>query len=291
MVIPNATLDQAIVSTYITQFEDIIVTKFVIALIILFIGLLAGLLIGKITLKLLRELDVNTLFKNYLGYDLKLDEVIAKGLTWLIYVITVLLVLYQLGVATFVVNAASIFIILLALVLITLSMKDFVPNFIAGLKISRRDLFTIGDQVRVDRFEGTIVDMELLEVLVETKGGDILMVPSSYLLHNVVRIKAGPISRKHGRLPSLIKEGFFAKKAKKLPVQLGSSTAASTQDQHVTQTTNEQSTKSQSASQTVPIYDFANASSKMSAKKSVKKSNSTVATSQKALKRTPKQKE
>jgi hypothetical protein len=219
MVITNNTLDQTAVSTYLSQFEDVIVTKFVIALIILFIGLLVGLLIGKISLKLLRELDVNTLLKNYVGFDMKLDEVISKGLTWAIYVLTVLLVLYQLGVATFVVNTISIFIILLAIILVTISMKDFVPNFFAGLRLARRDFFTVGDIVRVDRFEGKIVDIELLEVLVETKAGDVLIVPSSYLLHNVVRVKAGPISREQGRLPSLIKEGLFVSKKKNVPVK------------------------------------------------------------------------
>jgi hypothetical protein len=251
MVLPNNTLDQSTVTTYVSQFEDIIVTKFVIALIILFVGLLVGLLCGKIVRKLLKELEINTFFKNHLGLDIKLDEVLSTGLTWAIYVLTVLLVLYQLGVATFVVNTVSIFIIILAIVLITISMKDFVPNFIAGLRISRRDLFTIGDQVRVDRFEGTIVDIELLEVLVETKGGDILMVPSSYLMHNVVRIKAGPTSREQGRLPSLIKVGIFAKKSKKQSVKSESVATAQTLAAQITASNPQSQTQMPTQNQTL----------------------------------------
>ncbi len=188
-------LDQTTVVSYVSQFSDILVTRFVVALTILFIGLLAGLIIGKILRKILVEIELNEIIRRALQIQIKADELISNFVSWGLYVLTVLLVLNQLGIASFVINAVSIFIILLAIVLVFIGLKDFVPNILAGLRLSKRDLFTVGDVVRVDRIEGVIEDISLLEVVLRTKSGDMMLLPTSYLIHSVIKVRKDKSAR------------------------------------------------------------------------------------------------
>jgi small-conductance mechanosensitive channel len=62
---------------------------------------------------------------------------------------------------------------------IVLGVKDFIPNFLAGIHIMRNNVIKKGDRIRVKGTEGEIIQIELTEIKVKTKSGDIIFIPSS----------------------------------------------------------------------------------------------------------------
>jgi len=177
------------ISSLFTFLRDVLLTRFILALSILFVGLIIGYLAGRVLRKAMIELEINKLFRRLTGTDLQIEQIIANIVSTFIYIVTILLVLAQLGIETFVVNALSIFLILLFFTLIFLGVKDFIPNMIAGMRLNRHGRFKVGQCIVVGSIKGTIMHVDLLEFVIETKKGDTILVPTSYLLHEKVTIE------------------------------------------------------------------------------------------------------
>ena len=183
------TLTEHPVSALFSFLTDVLLTRFIFALSILFIGLILGYLVGRLLRKGMAELELNKLFRNLTGADVQIEQILANVVSTFVYIVTVLLVLAQLGIAKFVVNALSVFLILLFFTLIFLGVKDFIPNVIAGMRINRNGQYKVGQCIIVGRVRGTIKHIDMLEIIVETRGGDTMLIPTSYLLHEKVRIE------------------------------------------------------------------------------------------------------
>jgi len=71
-----------------------------------------------------------------------------------------------------------------------LAIKDFFPNFFAGITIYRKGEFKAGDLVKIDTAEGRVLSVNLLETKLETAGGDSIFVPNSVVSKSkVIKLK------------------------------------------------------------------------------------------------------
>lgn len=179
------------VASLVDFLTETLLTRFVFALSVLFIGLIVGYLVGRLLKRGLAELELNKMARRMSGNDIQIEQIISNIVSTFIYVVTILLVLAQLGIEKFVVNALSIFLIVLFFTIIFLGVKDFIPNLIAGIRINRQGHFKVGQCIVVGRVKGTIKHIDFLEIIVETKTGDTMLIPTSYLLHEKVRVEKG----------------------------------------------------------------------------------------------------
>ncbi|HLP80002.1 MAG TPA: mechanosensitive ion channel domain-containing protein [Acidobacteriota bacterium] len=170
-----------------------LVTKFLWALLILFCGIFLGKLVQRLIHKVLLELEVNKFIEQTTHLQIRFDEIIASFLGKLIYIFAILIALNSLGVTSTIINILSIGVMALALILIVLGIKDFIPNLISGIILHKKRYLAEGDSVEIDRIKGTVTSFELLETQVQTKNGDILHIPNSYLIKSKIRIKSPKI--------------------------------------------------------------------------------------------------
>jgi len=167
-----------------------IFTKLVVAVIIVLIGLVAGKLLGKLIHKLLHEIELNKLIKKSAGIKISAEEIISFFVTYFIYFIFIVMALNQFGLTTVVLHMIAGAILIIIIISIMLSIKDFMPNMFAGFFIHKKRFIKEGDIIEVDNTKGKIIHINLVETTIETKQGDIVYVPNSLLTKKtIVKVK------------------------------------------------------------------------------------------------------
>tara|TARA_B100000315_G_scaffold249383_1_gene280503 strand:- start:420 stop:920 length:501 start_codon:yes stop_codon:yes gene_type:complete len=164
--------------------------KFIVAVVILLIGLIVGKILGKIIHKVLHEIELNNILKKATNIKVSLEEIISSFVSYFIYFIFIIIALERLGLGTIVLNIVAGAVMLVIILSVFLSLKDFAPNCIAGIIIYRKGFIKEGDNIKVKEIEGKITHVSLIETRVETKKKDIISIPNSILTKNeVVKLK------------------------------------------------------------------------------------------------------
>ncbi len=158
-----------------------VTTNFVVAIIILLAGVILGRLVGRFIHKVLEEIEVNRILKRATGIKFAVDEILANLATFIIYFVTIVVALDQIGLASPLLKIVSIVIIIIVITSILLGVRDFFPNILAGIFIAQRRFLNKGDMVRVGEIEGEIIEVNMVETRIKTKKGDIIYIPNSIL--------------------------------------------------------------------------------------------------------------
>lgn len=172
--------------TYLYTTLRSVFTDLVVALIILLIGFILGKTAGKIILKVLKEVELNKIIQKTTGIKVSVSEIISKGITYFIYFIFIIAALEKLNISAVAFNLLAGGVIIIIIISIFLSIKDFIPNIIAGIYITQKKFVSKGDVIKIDKIEGKIIDVQLNTTKLETKKGDILFIPNSNLLKSKI---------------------------------------------------------------------------------------------------------
>ncbi|MBT4824968.1 mechanosensitive ion channel [Candidatus Woesearchaeota archaeon] len=151
----------------------------VIAVIILLIGLIIGKILGRVVQKLLNSFELNSLIKKATGIRIRMEEFIGKVVSYVIFFISAIMALDVLKLTSFTLQIISGLIIVMIVVSIFISIKDFFPNIIAGFYLHKKKMFKEGDIVKIDKITGKVEQINLTETRIVTKSGDTIYVPSS----------------------------------------------------------------------------------------------------------------
>jgi len=179
----------AIVDFFKNQLTKVL-SKFVLAAIVLLFGFIMGRLFGKLLLKILQELEINAFFRRILNIKLPLDELLSTLVAFLIYFFAIVSSLEILGLNVYFFNILAIGIIIIILLSIFVSFWGFIPNFVAGILIHQRHIVKNGDLIETKNIKGRIVHLGLIEAKLETKEKDVIYIPNSALLKEEhIRIK------------------------------------------------------------------------------------------------------
>jgi len=162
-----------------------IASNIVVAVVLLLIGIVVSRLLERLAYKVLHELEIDSWLKKA-GVRFAAEQTASSAIRYFGYFITVLVALNQIGLTSFVVNAVAVVIMVFVIVAILLGIKDFVPNFIAGIRIHQRGFVKEGDIIRVRDIEGEVRQVTLLDTRIKTVTGDVLFVPNSMLTQNEV---------------------------------------------------------------------------------------------------------
>ncbi len=163
-------------------------TKLIVAVIILLIGFVIARIAGKLTQKILHEIELNNILKKA-GVKMELEDILSNLATYLIYFFTIIWALNSMGLTTTILNMVSAAFLVLIIISIILAVKDFFPNMIAGLFIYRKGLIKIGDNVKIDNIRGTVKKITLIETEVKTSSGDTIYIPNSNITKKEILVK------------------------------------------------------------------------------------------------------
>lgn len=165
---------------------DPLISRILLTIIILLFGLVLGRVIGRVLDRIFKEIEFDPILRKTTGIKLKLGEVISAAVMYLIYFAFIVMALARLGIHTFVFNVILIGFAALLFFMLVLSIKDFIPNLIAGLFIHHKRFIRDGDYIKAGDVEGKIVHISLVETKIKTKSGDALLVPNSFLTKNKI---------------------------------------------------------------------------------------------------------
>ena len=171
-----------------TIFQSVL-TKFIVAIVIVLLGFIIGRIFGKLTEKILHEIELNHFIKNVFKVKVSLEELLGHLVMYVIYFFAIVQALNQIGVTDTVVNLLSFMVIALIAVSIFLGIKDYIPNAMAGLIIHQRGFIHEGAYVKVMGIEGKVIKTTLVETIIETPKKDLIYIPNSLLTKNKVEKK------------------------------------------------------------------------------------------------------
>jgi small-conductance mechanosensitive channel len=150
----------------------------IIAVVILLIGFIIGIMTRNVLRKILHEIELDRIAKK-IGIYFSVEDKISAIVSYLIYFIAIIMFLNQLGLTPYIVYLLVGMVLLLFALTIILGLKDFIPNFVAGMFLYQKKYFTVGKRVRIEGIEGKIKNIGLTEIEIETDNGDLLYVPCS----------------------------------------------------------------------------------------------------------------
>lgn len=163
---------------------------YLVNVLILLIGFIIGKLAGKIVARVLHECEVDSIISKAMGMDAKLEHRLSVFVTYLIYFVTIIIFLNNLGVTTTVLQIIFAAVLAIIIVSLLLATKDFIPNAFAGFYIYRRKIIDVGDRVSIRGVKGEVTHINLLETKLRTKEGDVVYIPNSAVAKTgIVKLK------------------------------------------------------------------------------------------------------
>jgi len=159
--------------------------ELVIVVVIVLIGTILSKLVSKLLQNILHHIDLDR-FAKKAGVNLPLEHGIAKIVEYVLLVIAVVMALQHIGLANIVLYIVATAALALLIATFVLSIKEFVPNFFAGLHIYRKKIVRKGDSVQIGTIKGKVTEVSLIETKISTKKGDLLHVPNVMLLKEIV---------------------------------------------------------------------------------------------------------
>lgn len=174
---------------YIVNTLSGLMTKLIVAVIIILIGFIIGKVIGKLTQKVLHELEIDRILKKKARIKFSVEKAFGRFVAYFIYFLTIIGALNQVGLTTTILHMISAAVLIVLVISIILGIKDFIPNLLAGMHINRQDMIKEGDRIKVRGTEGKVMSIDLTEIKLQTRKGDIIFIPNSILIkEEVVKI-------------------------------------------------------------------------------------------------------
>ena len=141
--------------------------------------------VGAVVANLLRQVVEASLT----GIQVAQAAVIGRIAYWVVLGLAILMAADQLGVETAVLQTALFILLLIAGVAVAIAVglggRALAGNVIAGRYVD--DRFTVGEQIEVDDWKGTIVEVGLASVTISDSQGELVEIPHGYLLTRPVR--------------------------------------------------------------------------------------------------------
>jgi len=165
-----------------------LLTNIVAGLLIIVFGIIVGNIMSVLTRKILNSFETEHLL-NKLGVQFPVVELIGSIVKYGLYLAGLVWGLTFLGLGRMVLYIILIGIICALILFILLALKDFIPNFIAGLYLFFKKKIKKGDLISIEGAEGKVVAIGLYETRVKMKDGDIVIIPNTFIVKNKVVIK------------------------------------------------------------------------------------------------------
>lgn len=174
------------------DFINPLVIKIVIAILIVLMGFIIGKIIQKIIMKLLDLIEFDKLFNKTTGFKLSIENIISNIIAYIIYFVAIIIALNKLEIATPVLKTIIIVLAIVLILMFLFGVRDIFENLFAGIIVKFTKNLEIGEHIKVkDKdIEGKIVNINLLNVQIETDKEELVFIPNVAMFRSqIVKIK------------------------------------------------------------------------------------------------------
>jgi len=147
------------------------------------VALVVTYLIAKLVARTLEKIFERTPFSE------DVERLIVRASKYAVYIIGVL--------ATISVSGFDLTSVIIGLgafsIAISFAMSTVIQNFVSGVLVQADKAFKVGDEIKVQTFEGKVVKISIRTTVIENKDGDTIFIPNSIFITNpVIRKKGTP---------------------------------------------------------------------------------------------------
>ena len=159
------------------------------ALLTFLAGFIIGKLVEKFVYKVLNEIELNKIIKDNFKITFNAAHFISTILAYSIYFLSLVAALEQIGLANIILYMVSLTLVLLILISFFLTVRDFFPNFVAGIYLFNKEKLEIGNYVEIGDIKGKLIHLDLMQLKIETKNEDVILIPNSNAVKSTIKIK------------------------------------------------------------------------------------------------------
>ncbi len=161
--------------------------KIVIFFLVLFVGFLIGKILGRLVRKVLADLKADSHARHVFGWKLSVERGMSGLVQGIVYLVSVIIALNAVGLTTVVLEIILTVLLVAILLSFLIAIKDIIPNAASGVTL--RQKLRPGMRVTMDDAAGVVKEITILETVIETKGGDTIVIPNALFAKRSVRIK------------------------------------------------------------------------------------------------------
>lgn len=174
----------------IQQLENVshFIINIIAAIAIIIFTIIIANILEKLIKKILNELEMDKILKEQ-GIKFPFENFVSSIVKYLIYFIGVIWALNQLGIATVILHIILVVILIIFIAIIIMAIKDFIPNIISGFLIHSKDIIKKGNIIKLNKIEGKVIEIGIIETRIKTKDNDIMVIPNSMITKNTILIK------------------------------------------------------------------------------------------------------
>ena len=154
--------------------RNLVINFFVkIATIILtaLLGFIISNILGRFVNMIVHEFRVETLARKG-GISIPLNRLLATSTEWSGYVITLLIVLRQIGIEDIVLRGVLILILIFLAASLLFGLHELIPNFFAGIIMRLKGMYKEGSKIHYKGVNGVIINRTFFDVRVKSESDE-----------------------------------------------------------------------------------------------------------------------
>ncbi|MBT3940821.1 mechanosensitive ion channel [Candidatus Woesearchaeota archaeon] len=157
------------------------------AIIIGVLGFFLGKALGKAAKHIVETLELKKQFKKAgIRFD---PELMAENVVkYLSFLGTFIIALNYLGITPVILNIIFVGILMIVIFTLFLSLKDFIPNIIAGIHLISINKLKKGDSIKVKDVAGKVSEISLTETTLISAKGNKIIIPNSTIMREQIII-------------------------------------------------------------------------------------------------------
>ena len=164
-----------------------IIMRVAIALVIGAVGVLLGRAFGKAARHVVEKLEIKKQLRKA-GISFKPEMLAENIVKYVIYIGAFIAALNYLGITPVILNIIFGGLIIVVILAIFLSLKDFIPNVISGIYIISTNKIKKGDEIKVQDVSGKVKEISLTETTLISDGSKII-IPNSTIMKEQIESK------------------------------------------------------------------------------------------------------
>lgn len=175
---------------YIKNNIGTFVENLIVATVIIFIGLIIAKAVRNFVYRVLKEIEINRVIEK-LGKKFDIEQFVSKLLYYIIILVTIVMALQQVGLATTVLNIVIVGFAILFIFIAVVWLKYFIPNAFARIMLYKSAEFKEGDYINITELniEGKVEIIRLTETKILNKNGEGIYIPNSSMYRSTIKKK------------------------------------------------------------------------------------------------------